>query len=146
MLGVKLRVADDVWNSALGEPSRLLLTHHHWRTRRAASTRLRSTRRPSSPSTASASGPPPRSGSGAGNRIELLEEIRYPHSLGLLYSAFTYFCGFKVNSGEYKLMGLAPYGEPRYADTIRDELIDVRTTARSGSNIELLRLPRRAGR
>jgi carbamoyltransferase len=65
-------------------------------------------------------------GVGRGSRIELLEELRYPHSLGLLYSAFTYYCGFKVNSGEYKLMGLAPYGEPRYASLIRDNLIDIR--------------------
>ncbi|MCU0609735.1 MAG: carbamoyltransferase [Chitinispirillaceae bacterium] len=62
-------------------------------------------------------------GVGSGSTITLLEEIRYPHSLGLLYSAFTYFCGFKVNSGEYKLMGLAPYGKPRYADRIRDKLV-----------------------
>ena len=59
---------------------------------------------------------------GTDNRIETLEEIHYPHSLGLLYSAFTYFCGFKVNSGEYKLMGLAPYGRPVYADRIREHL------------------------
>lgn len=65
-------------------------------------------------------------GLGTGNRIELLREIRYPHSLGLLYSAFTVYCGFKVNSGEYKLMGLAPYGRPLYADVIRDQLIDIR--------------------
>jgi carbamoyltransferase len=64
-------------------------------------------------------------GHGRGNRIELLEQIRFPHSLGLLYSAFTAYCGFKVNSGEYKLMGLAPYGEPRYVDLIRRHLIDV---------------------
>jgi carbamoyltransferase len=51
---------------------------------------------------------------GRGNRIQMLKELRFPHSLGLLYSAFTYFTGFKVNSGEYKLMGLAPYGEPIY--------------------------------
>ena len=55
-------------------------------------------------------------GDGRGNRITLSHELRFPHSLGLLYSAFTYFCGFRVNSGEYKLMGLAPYGEPIYAD------------------------------
>lgn len=60
---------------------------------------------------------------GEGERIRPLEEIHFPHSLGLLYSAFTYFCGFKVNSGEYKLMGLAPYGKPRYVERIRDELI-----------------------
>lgn len=65
-------------------------------------------------------------GVGRGNTIEIQKEIRYPHSLGLLYSAFTYFTGFKVNSGEYKLMGLAPYGEPKYVDTIRRELIDIR--------------------
>ncbi len=65
-------------------------------------------------------------GVGHGNRIELRSELRFPHSLGLLYSAFTYFCGFRVNSGEYKLMGLAPYGEPRYADLIREHLIDIR--------------------
>ncbi len=65
-------------------------------------------------------------GVGEGARLRLLREIKFPHSLGLLYSAFTYFTGFKVNSGEYKLMGLAPYGTARYADLIRRELIDVR--------------------
>jgi carbamoyltransferase len=65
-------------------------------------------------------------GMGRGNRIRLLGEMRFPHSLGLLYSAFTYFTGFKVNSGEYKLMGLAPYGQPRYADAIRRHLIDLK--------------------
>lgn len=65
-------------------------------------------------------------GKGKGNSIELYSEIKFPHSLGLLYSAFTYYCGFKVNSGEYKLMGLAPYGEPLYADTIMKNLIDVK--------------------
>jgi len=65
-------------------------------------------------------------GVGRDNRVELMAEIKFPHSLGLLYSAFTYFCGFKVNSGEYKLMGLAPYGEPKYADLIKDNLIDIK--------------------
>jgi carbamoyltransferase len=65
-------------------------------------------------------------GVGRGNRIELTHELRFPHSLGLLYSAFTYFTGFKVNSGEYKLMGLAPYGEPRFLQVILDRLIDLR--------------------
>ena len=65
-------------------------------------------------------------GTGRGNRIELTHQLRFPHSLGLLYSAFTYFTGFRVNSGEYKLMGLAPYGEPRYVDRILDELIDLK--------------------
>jgi len=63
---------------------------------------------------------------GKGNKIEPLWEISFPHSLGLLYSAFTYYCGFKVNSGEYKLMGLAPYGEPNYVDQIKDNLIDIK--------------------
>jgi carbamoyltransferase len=65
-------------------------------------------------------------GIGDGNRIKLLSEIHFPHSLGLLYSAFTYYCGFRVNSGEYKLMGLAPYGEPKYADIIREKLVDIK--------------------
>jgi len=64
-------------------------------------------------------------GHGSGDRIELMRSLDYPHSLGLLYSAVTYFCGFKVNSGEYKLMGLAPYGEPVYADLIREKLVHV---------------------
>ena len=63
---------------------------------------------------------------GEGNRVRPMWQIDFPHSLGLLYSAFTYFTGFKVNSGEYKLMGLAPYGEPRFADLIRDHLIDIK--------------------
>lgn len=64
-------------------------------------------------------------GVGRGNQIQMLAELRFPHSLGLLYSAFTYFTGFKVNSGEYKLMGLAPYGQPKYLDLILRELIDL---------------------
>jgi carbamoyltransferase len=65
-------------------------------------------------------------GVGRGNKIELRGEVRFPHSLGLLYSGFTYYCGFRVNSGEYKLMGLAPYGTPRFADRIRQHLIDLK--------------------
>ena len=65
-------------------------------------------------------------GHGRGNKIELLKTLTFPHSLGLLYSAFTYFTGFRVNSGEYKLMGLAPYGEPKYAATIMEKLIDLK--------------------
>jgi carbamoyltransferase len=63
---------------------------------------------------------------GQGNRLEMLQEMRFPHSLGLLYSAFTYFTGFKVNSGEYKLMGLAPYGTPVFKDKIMSELLDLK--------------------
>lgn len=65
-------------------------------------------------------------GVGTDNRLELRHELRFPHSLGLLYSAFTYYTGFKVNSGEYKVMGLAPYGEPRYVQAILDNLIDLK--------------------
>ena len=64
---------------------------------------------------------------GKENKIEIRKEIHFPHSIGLLYSAFTYYIGFKVNSGEYKLMGLAPYGEPKYAQRILDHLIDLKT-------------------
>src|SRR5229473_4238969 len=63
---------------------------------------------------------------GRGNRLEIEKELHFPHSLGLLYSAFTYYTGFKVNSGEYKVMGLAPYGEPRYAKLILERLIDLK--------------------
>lgn len=65
-------------------------------------------------------------GVGRGTHIDLFQEMRFPHSLGLLYSAFTYYCGFRVNDGEYKLMGLAPYGTPRYADLIRERLVSIR--------------------
>ena len=65
-------------------------------------------------------------GVGEGNRLRLLSELKFPHSLGLLYSAFTYYCGFKVNSGEYKLMGLAPFGEARFTNVIREHLVDIK--------------------
>ncbi|HEV2438354.1 MAG TPA: carbamoyltransferase [Verrucomicrobiae bacterium] len=65
-------------------------------------------------------------GAGEGSRINLLRELKFPHSLGLLYSAFTYYCGFKVNSGEYKLMGLAPYGRPQFAGLVRQKLVEVK--------------------
>ena len=65
-------------------------------------------------------------GHGRGNEIKMLKELRFPHSLGLVYSAFTDYCGFRINSGEYKLMGLAPYGEPKYAGVIRNELMDIK--------------------
>src|SRR6187399_75186 len=63
---------------------------------------------------------------GQGNKLEMLKEIHFPHSLGLLYSAFTYYTGFKVNSGEYKVMGLAPYGEPKFKDTILNNIVDIK--------------------
>ncbi|MBI5244677.1 MAG: carbamoyltransferase [Elusimicrobia bacterium] len=75
-------------------------------------------------------------GAGRGNKVELLADLRFPHSLGLLYSAFTYYTGFKVNSGEYKVMGLAPYGEPRYVDVIFKELMDLKEDGSFKMNME----------
>jgi carbamoyltransferase len=75
-------------------------------------------------------------GLGKNNNIKILKEIRYPHSLGLLYSAFTYYCGFRVNSGEYKLMGLAPYGVPVYADKIKTNLIDIKSDGSFRLNLD----------
>ena len=75
-------------------------------------------------------------GLGNGNNLEIFQEIHYPHSLGLLYSAFTYYCGFKVNSGEYKLMGLAPFGKPIYYDIIKDNLIDIKNDGSFRLNME----------
>jgi carbamoyltransferase len=75
-------------------------------------------------------------GMGRGTDLTLAKEIHFPHSLGLLYTAFTYYTGFKVNSGEYKVMGLAPYGEPRYADVILDNLIDLRPDGSFALNLE----------
>jgi carbamoyltransferase len=75
-------------------------------------------------------------GVGSGNKIRLTKRIQFPHSLGLLYSAFTYYCGFKVNSGEYKLMGLAPYGQPVYKAAIEERLIDVKEDGSFWLNME----------
>ena len=77
-------------------------------------------------------------GLGRGNDLHIIKEIHFPHSLGLLYSTFTHFCGFKVNSGEYKLMGLAPYGQPVYADLIRRELIDIKDDGSFRLNMKYL--------
>ena len=80
-------------------------------------------------------------GTGEGNRIRILAELHFPHSLGLLYSAFTYFLGFKVNSGEYKVMGLAPYGEPRYVNRILDHLIDLKEDGSFKMNMDYFDYP-----
>lgn len=76
-------------------------------------------------------------GVGNGTDIKILKQINYPDSLGLLYSAFTYFCGFKVNSGEYKLMGLAPYGEPKYVELIKQHLIDIKDDGSYKLNMDM---------
>jgi carbamoyltransferase len=125
MLGAKARLRDDL-EAVLGETPRLLHTHHHMA--HAASCFYPSPFEEAAILTIDGVGEWATCtlGYGNGSQIEILKEIRYPHSLGLLYSAFTYYCGFKVNSGEYKLMGLAPYGQPIYADLIRDTLIDVK--------------------
>jgi len=75
-------------------------------------------------------------GVGRGSTIEMLQQQRFPHSVGLLYSAFTYFTGFRVNSGEYKVMGLAPYGEPRFVSAIRDHIVDIRDDGSIRLNLE----------
>ena len=80
-------------------------------------------------------------GVGKGNEMELLKELRFPHSLGLLYSAFTYFTGFRVNSGEYKIMGLAPYGEPKYVQTIKDHLLQINDDGSLWMNMDYFTYP-----
>ena len=128
VLGAKLFVEEHVKRAlgTLGREGKLLFTDHHMA--HAASAFFPSPFEDAAILTLDGVGEWSTTsvGHGAGARIELTHEINYPHSLGLLYSAFTYYCGFKVNSGEYKLMGLAPYGTPRYADLIREKLIDIR--------------------
>jgi carbamoyltransferase len=80
-------------------------------------------------------------GAGRGSELELIRELRFPHSLGLLYSAFTYFTGFRVNSGEYKVMGLAPYGEPKYVRTIKDHLLRIDDDGSLWMNMEYFTYP-----
>jgi len=80
-------------------------------------------------------------GVGRGSELEMIRELRFPHSLGLLYSAFTYFAGFRVNSGEYKVMGLAPYGEPRYVKLLKDHLVEIRDDGSLWMNMEYFTYP-----
>jgi len=80
-------------------------------------------------------------GVGRGSEIEIFRELKFPHSLGLLYSAFTYFAGFRVNSGEYKVMGLAPYGEPRFVKLIKDHLVQIRDDGSLWMNMEYFTYP-----
>jgi len=128
ILGIKMWVKDYVDRSigSLGKLGKLLFTEHHMA--HAASAFYPSPFQEAAIITLDGVGEWATTtvGHGSNNKIELYYEIDYPHSLGLLYSAFTYFCGFKVNSGEYKLMGLAPYGKPIYYDVIRKYLIDIK--------------------
>lgn len=129
MLGDKLWVEDHVRSAigTLGREGRVLFTEHHMA--HAASAFYPSPFDSAAVLTIDGVGEWATTslGSGDGNALRLFSEINYPHSLGLLYSAVTYFCGFKVNSGEYKLMGLAPYGKPRFLETMRRHLVDIRS-------------------
>jgi carbamoyltransferase len=138
VLGVKLWVNDYVKAAigGLGKEGRVLFTEHHMS--HAASAFYPSPFQKAAIMTLDGVGEwaTTTMGRGEGSKIELTKEIDYPHSLGLLYSAMTYFTGFKVNSGEYKLMGLAPYGEPMYAKQILDNLIDVKADGSYRLNTE----------
>ena len=135
ILGTKLQIAKNI-ESKLGSVPRLLICDHHLS--HAASAFYPSPFEEAAILTVDGVGEWATTtiGYGQGAEIDLLAEIEFPHSLGLLYSAFTYYCGFKVNSGEYKLMGLAPYGEPKYANQIRDHLIELKPDGSFRLNLE----------
>jgi len=122
----KLHVTREVWRNLPGFTRRVLFAEHH--ESHAASAFFPSPFEEAAILTLDGVGEWATAtvGIGRGNHVELLRELRFPHSLGLLYSAFTYYCGFEVDSGEYKLMGLAPYGEPTYVDLITRHLVDVK--------------------
>jgi len=113
-------------HDALGENNRLLFSEHHYS--HAASAFFPSPFEEAAVLTLDGVGEwaTTTSGVGRGRELEITKEIHFPHSIGLLYSAFTYYTGFKVNSDEYKVMGLAPYGEPKYAKLIFDEILDIK--------------------
>jgi len=138
LLGTKMWVQDYVKKTigSLGKTGKLLFTEHHMS--HAASAFYPSPYEKAAVLTIDGVGEWTTTAIGLGNRdnLELFQEIHYPHSLGLLYSAFTYYCGFKVNSGEYKLMGLAPFGEPTYYNVIKDTLIDVKSDGSFRLNME----------
>jgi carbamoyltransferase len=125
-LGSKLWIADEIAGRLEGYRGEILFGEHH--ESHAASAFYPSPFEEAAVMTIDGVGEWATSsiGVGRGHQLDVLRELRFPHSLGLLYSAFTYFTGFKVNSGEYKLMGLAPYGEPRYVQTIKDHLVEIR--------------------
>jgi carbamoyltransferase len=125
-LGEKLWIADDIADRLDGYQGEVLFGEHH--ESHAASAFYPSPFEQAAVVTMDGVGEWATSsiGIGRGHDLEILRELRFPHSLGLLYSAFTYFAGFKVNSGEYKVMGLAPYGEPKYVKLIKDHVIEIR--------------------
>jgi carbamoyltransferase len=123
-------------NTALGVPDKLLFAEHHFS--HAASAFYPSPFEQAAVLTMDGVGEwaTTSAGVGRGSELSISKEIHFPHSLGLLYSAFTYYTGFKVNSGEYKVMGLAPYGEPKYAQTIFDHLIDLKADGSFRLNLD----------
>jgi carbamoyltransferase len=125
-LGEKLWLADDIADRLEGYDGPILFGEHH--ESHAASAFYPSPFENAAVVTMDGVGEWATSsiGVGRGHDLEILRELRFPHSLGLLYSAFTYFAGFKVNSGEYKVMGLAPYGEPKYVKVIKDHLVEIK--------------------
>ena len=125
-LGEKLWMADDIADQLDGYDGDILFGEHH--ESHAASAFYPSPFEQAAVVTMDGVGEWATSsiGIGRGHDLEIIRELRFPHSLGLLYSAFTYFAGFKVNSGEYKVMGLAPYGEPNYVKLIKDHLVEIR--------------------
>jgi carbamoyltransferase len=125
-LGEKLWMADDIRDRLEGYEGEVLFSEHH--ESHAASAFYPSPFEEAAVLTMDGVGEWATSsiGVGRGHDLEILHELKFPHSLGLLYSAFTYFTGFRVNSGEYKVMGLAPYGEPKYVKAIKDHLLEIR--------------------
>ena len=142
-LGEKLWMADDLRHQFEGYDGEILFGEHH--ESHAASAFYPSPFEQAAIVTIDGVGEWATSSIGLGraNTIELLKELRFPHSLGLLYSAFTYFTGFRVNSGEYKVMGLAPYGEPKYVQTIKDHLVQIREDGSLWMNMEYFTYPHR---
>jgi carbamoyltransferase len=140
-LGEKLWIADDIRDRLEGFDGEVLFGEHH--ESHAASAFYPSPFEQAAIVTMDGVGEWATSsiGVGRGSRLEMLREMRFPHSLGLLYSAFTYFTGFRVNSGEYKVMGLAPYGQPKYVKAIKDHLIEIRDDGSLWMNMEYFTYP-----
>jgi carbamoyltransferase len=140
-LGDKLWMADDIREHVAGFGGEVLFGEHH--ESHAASAFYPSPFEEAAVVTMDGVGEWATSsvGAGRGREISILKEQRFPHSLGLLYSAFTYFTGFRVNSGEYKVMGLAPYGEPKYVQAIKDHLVEIREDGSLWMNMEYFTYP-----
>ncbi len=140
-LGEKLWMADDIRSHIDGYEGEVLFGEHH--ESHAASAFYPSPFEEAAIVTMDGVGEWATSsvGAGRGNEVELIRELRFPHSLGLLYSAFTYFTGFKVNSGEYKVMGLAPYGEPKYVRAIKNHLVEIGEDGSLWMNMEYFTYP-----